>query len=193
MDIINKMYSQLTTAPAILETKKEPFTKEQIKALWNIKDKPYVDTVLILMYTGMRINELLTLKADNIDLINKTITGGSKTSAGKGRIIPIHPRIFDFVKLLTENGKSYLVPDKNNKKMTPQIYYHHWKNVMTQIGAENKTPHECRHTFRSLLDSAKANKRCIDMLMGHKTGDVGERIYTHKTLNELRETIDLLQ
>ena len=31
------------------------------------------------------------------------------------------------------------------------------------------------------------------MLMGHKTGDVGERIYTHKTLNELRETIDLLQ
>ena len=53
----------------------------------------------------------------------------------------------------------------------------------------NHTPHECRHTFRSLLDSAGANKKCIDLMMGHTSKDVGERIYTHKTLDELRDAL----
>ena len=55
------------------------------------------------------------------------------------------------------------------------------------------TPHECRHTFRSRLDSAGANKVAIDLMMGHKSSDVGERVYTHKTLQELKEAINLLK
>lgn len=56
----------------------------------------------------------------------------------------------------------------------------------------NHVPHECRHTFRSRLDSAGANKVCIDRIIGHKSNDVGERVYTHKTLQELKDTIALL-
>ena len=54
------------------------------------------------------------------------------------------------------------------------------------------TTHECRHTFRSKLDSAGANKVAIDRIMGHKSQDVGERIYTHKTIAELKQAIELL-
>jgi len=56
----------------------------------------------------------------------------------------------------------------------------------------NHTPHECRHTFRSCLDSAGANKVSINKLMGHAGADTGERIYTHKTLQELKNTIELI-
>ncbi len=56
----------------------------------------------------------------------------------------------------------------------------------------NHVPHECRHTFRSRLDSAGANKVCMDRMIGHKSSDVGERVYTHKTLQELKDTIALL-
>ena len=55
------------------------------------------------------------------------------------------------------------------------------------------TTHECRHTFRSRLDSLGANKVCIDKIMGHKTNDVGERVYTHKTIQELKKTIELIK
>ena len=55
------------------------------------------------------------------------------------------------------------------------------------------TPHECRHTFRSKLDSAGGNKVCIDRLMGHKSKGTGERVYTHKTLSELQATIELIK
>jgi len=58
--------------------------------------------------------------------------------------------------------------------------------------AVQHTPHNCRHTFRSRLDSAGANKRCIDLMMGHKSKDVGERVYTHKTIDELKAAIELV-
>uniref|UniRef100_UPI0025A01BB4 tyrosine-type recombinase/integrase n=1 Tax=Faecalibaculum rodentium TaxID=1702221 RepID=UPI0025A01BB4 len=56
----------------------------------------------------------------------------------------------------------------------------------------DKTPHEARHTFETLLDNAGGNRKCIDMLMGHKSKDVGNRVYNHKTLKQLRQTIELL-
>lgn len=44
------------------------------------------------------------------------------------------------------------------------------------------TPHKCRHTLWSRLDSAGVNKVCIDLMMGHKSKEVGERVYTYKTV-----------
>lgn len=46
-------------------------------------------------------------------------------------------------------------------------------------------PHEYHHTFCSRLDSASANKVCIDLVMVQKNGDIGKHVYTHKTIDEL--------
>lgn len=62
---------------------------------------------------------------------------------------------------------------------------------MKRLGM-NHVPHECRHTFETRLDAAGGNRRCIDLLMGHTSKDVGNRIYNHKTLSELQSTIELL-
>lgn len=37
-----------------------------------------------------------------------------------------------------------------------------------------------------------ANKVCIDRLMGHKSKGTGERVYTHKNIEELRLNIELI-
>ena len=44
-----------------------------------------------------------------------------------------------------------------------------------------------------LLNNAGGNRKCIDMLMGHKSKDIGNRVYNHKTVKQLRETILLLK
>ena len=54
-------------------------------------------------------------------------------------------------------------------------------------------PHECRHTFETMLDNAGANRKCIDMMMGHVSHDIGNRVYNHKTLDQLKENIELLK
>lgn len=133
---------------------------------------------------------MLTLESDNVDLEQMTMKGGIKTKAGKDRLVPIHPRIENFVRKHKAEGHKYLFT-YNGKKMSASQYYIFWNAIMEQLSMSH-TPHECRHTFRSRLDSAGANKVCIDLMMGHKSLDVGERVYTHKTIEELQSTIILL-
>lgn len=191
MNIIDKMYSQITTAPPIPDTKREPFTPEQIAALWEIADQEWADTVLIYIYTGFRLTELLNMKTEQVNTAERYLQGGVKSASGKGRIVPVHSRIWPFVEKRIQSGDPYLF-SYQGKKISQTQYYVFWKEVMDKIGAD-KTPHEARHTFETNLDNAGGNRKCIDMLMGHKSKDVGNRVYNHKTLDQLRQTVELLQ
>ena len=189
-EIITTKYSELVhTAPASPSTK-SPFTRAELDVLWSNAHALFVDIALILVYTGFRISELLSITPASINIAEQWIKGGSKTDAGRDRIVPIHPLIKNFVEARLDEGNDYLITH-NGRKIEKRSFYDIWRPLMSSLGMSH-TPHECRHTFRSLLDSAGANKRCIDLLMGHTSKDVGERIYTHKTLAELREALLLV-
>ena len=77
-------------------------------------------------------------------------------------------------------------------KIDYSTFWHHFQKIMGYLQM-NHIVHETRHTFRSMLDSAGGNKICIDLIMGHSIqGGIGEKIYTHKTIEELKETILLI-
>ena len=190
IDLINKSYSQLISAAPIPDTEKKPFTDEEVQKLWEHKDEPFVDIVLIYIYTGFRLSELLGMKREDVNLEERTFVGGVKTKSGKGRIVPIHSKIFPLVKRLYDEGNEHLLVTKG-KRVTKDIFYKAWDDTMNSLEMKH-TPHETRHTFRSKLDSANANKKCIDLIMGHKSKEVGERFYTHKNLEELRHAIELI-
>lgn len=63
----------------------------------NVGKYPDIDLILIQCYSGWRPRELCYLRLEDIDLNARTFTGGLKTDAGKNRVVPIHPRIFDLV------------------------------------------------------------------------------------------------
>jgi integrase len=190
LDLCTRCYSSLLTSEPTPETTKKPFSDEEIERLWKISNEPWVDSVLVFLYTGFRISELLGVKIAEVDLNQMTIRGGIKTKAGKNRIVPIHSRILGFVQKRISDGGEYLFAHTGNH-VSKTLFYIFWKKIMQRINA-NHNVHECRHTFRSRLDSAGANKVCIDLIMGHKSNDVGERIYTHKTIQDLREAVELI-
>ncbi len=191
IDLIDKMYSQITTAPPIPDTKRTPFTPEQVSALWDIEDEPWVNTVLIYLYTGFRLTELLGMKTEQVNTKDWYFQGGIKSASGKGRIVPVHEKIKPLVKELVDQGNTYFF-SYQGKKLSQTQYYVFWKEVMNSIDAD-KTPHEARHTFETNLDNAGGNRKCIDMLMGHKSKDVGNRVYNHKTIEQLRDSVNLLK
>ena len=59
--------------------------------------------------------------------------------------------------------------------------------------AQKHSPHDCRYTFTSLLDSAGANEVCIDRLVGHALKSLTKRTYTHKDIEELCAAIELIK
>jgi integrase len=190
LDIATRSYSNLLKVAPAPESTKSPFTETEIQTMWQNQASPWVDSVLFLLYTGFRISELLDLRTENINLETGTMMGGTKTKAGKDRVVPIHSKIRHIVERRVEEGSEYLF-SHNGKKCGDTTYRAFWREIMNTAEMQH-TPHECRHTFRSRLDSAGANKRCIDLMMGHKSKDVGERVYTHKTLEELKTAIELL-
>lgn len=190
-DIIEKMYSQILVADQTPETSRRSFTKQDIDNLWKIQDKPFVNMVLIYLYTGFRRNELTDMKKDQVNLSDMVFVGGSKTKAGKNRVVPIHSRIQPLVLDLMKSDSEYLLTYTNGNKLNNASVHSIWTDVMNMIEVKY-TIHEARHTFETMLDDAGANRKCIDMLMGHKSRDTGNRVYNHKTLDQLRETIELL-
>ena len=190
LDISSCRYSDLLSSEPIPPTSRLPFTNEEIARLWEHQAEEWVDTVLIFIYSGWRISELLALRPEDIDLKAGTMKGGTKTKAGKGRIVPIHPKIRGFVEARLTSNPPRLI-SQNGKPISTTAYRALWAEIMGKLEMQH-TPHECRHTFETLLDAAGGNRRCIDLLMGHTSKDTGNRVYNHKTIEELRATVELI-
>ncbi len=158
------------------------FTSEELKLLWNNVNKfEFIEIILIMIYTSFRPSELFSVK--EIHLNERYMIAGIKTEAGMDRIIPIHKSIAPFV-------KKWLVSNKINEFNYRKINYE-FNKTMAQLNMEH-IPHDCRHTFATMMDNTAANKICIKLIMGHTITDITDGVYTHKSIEQLVETIDLL-
>lgn len=191
MDITSKRYSSLLARDPSPESNRDRISDEVINRIWAHQNYPWVDTILILIYSGWRVSELVYMEKNKVDLQLGTMQGGIKTQAGKDRIVPIHSLIYPMVqRRMAENGK-YLI-QRNGRPIRPNSYRDTiWRPIANHLGIPG-TPHWCRHTFESLLDSAGANRKCIDLMLGHKSKDTGNRIYNHKAVSELKANIELI-
>lgn len=75
-DIVDKNYAEFVEVGEMTTViERKPFTDEEIELLWSNLDKPYVDSILIMIYSGMRIGELLELTPDDINLKERIMIG----------------------------------------------------------------------------------------------------------------------
>jgi integrase len=162
--------------------KKKPFTVREINRLWKQADDENVQDVLILIYTGLRIGEYLSLRPQDIKIRERYLDiRHSKTEAGVRRV-PISQRILPF-----------LAARKRRREICPADTYdafrRRWNRVMKRMSMHH-TPHECRHTLATLLDRAEVNETTVRMILGHARQGVTKGVYTHKSLADLRKVID---
>lgn len=193
MEFVDKSYANLLNLGKNKAVRPhKPFTRQKINKLWNNLAIDGADTVLILIYTGMRIGELLELTKDNIYLRQKYIRiTKSKTKSGL-RIIPIHERILPLItNRMNMNGK-YLICNASGKPYNYSTYCTLWHSIMKQINAKHTT-HDCRHTCATMLDNAEANENAKRKILGHSTGDITDTVYTHKNLKQLRKAINKIK
>lgn len=93
IELTNKSYAPLLSIGKNKQVRPhKPFSRQKINRLWKAVCNDNVDTVLILLYTGMRVGELLHLHKSDVNLRQRFIRiTKSKTISGI-RIIPIHPQ-----------------------------------------------------------------------------------------------------
>lgn len=183
-----------------------PFTKKEIKLLWDLKDgNPYYNVILILIYTGVRIGELLELKKEDVHLEERWFkVQESKTSAGI-REVPIAEKIVPFFEYWTAQNCAYLICTPDNEPFKYRNYYDsYWIALIVQAGMGKLVnepdkekpvfyghrPHDTRHTCISLLTASGVDERIIRKIVGHKGQGVTETVYTHLELPVKLEAIN---
>lgn len=184
---------------------KIPFTKEELQTLWKASEfVPFADIILYACYSGWRPGELIRLKVENVNLNDEYIRGGIKTTAGKNRVVPIHPIVKPIVEKYynqaIEIGSEYLFNDPSKKKgingLSKDQYLSRFNNVIIALNFRTElTPHYTRHTFISMAKSREVNMNeyILKLIVGHDIGDVTEHIYTHREIQDLKAEINKIK
>lgn len=175
-------------------TPKEAFTDLEVEVIKKAASSvEWTDVILILIYTGMRISELLLLTKFSINLKEMLITGGIKTDAGKNRVIPIHPLIYPYIKKWYERGGDRLICNTNGQAMSDRLFREkYYRPTLETLNVRALDPHCCRHTFATRLSKEGANMKSIQELMGHKKYSTTADIYTHTNIDELKKAINMI-
>lgn len=217
-DIIDKGYAQFIPS---ISTKKEikiaknktvekerVFTYEQIDYLWKLTPKSsgrqkelqqqreifIRDFWLMLLYSGMRADEMLSVYTANIFLDDNYLIGGLKTEAGINRQIPIHPAVKHLYEKYYNPNNEFLFMQPNGNKMDYDYYLYHYQHNFRDLHPEvsGHTAHDARHTLRNELRKLNVKDIIINAIIGHSNDDVGEDIYSHISLEEKLEAIKLV-
>jgi len=195
-DIASKNYSEYVDISGGNKDsmgKREPFSQKEISILWdNVYRNRYMQIPLMLIYSGVRISELLDLKKEDIHLNERYFdVVSSKTDAGI-RKVPIAEKVYKFYEEWFNHSKcQYLLCTENNKRLLYRNYYDaYWTPVMKELVMQHR-PHDTRHTCISLLASAEISQTIIKTIVGHSGAmTLTERVYTHLEIEKLVEAIN---
>ena len=166
------------------------FTNETIQEIISNKEFTTEDllTLKIALYSGMRLEEIGTLRLDNIK-DHCFISIDAKSN--KEKIIPIHKSIIDEIILRTKskNKLDYLIFKNSKSQSRVEV-------IRTKLNRKLKsmydlTVHKTRATFRTYLENTTAKESFINELMGHSQSGTGNKVYVkNRSVDIKREIIN---
>lgn len=190
-DMIEKNIAAYLEPQQPQRKKRVPFTVEQIEQIKRFNHK-YTDIVVILLYSGLRINELLGMKKENVNLQQRVMVGGLKTRAGINRVIPIHDYIYPIIERYYNNSNKYLIEHNGRPVVYRTFMTVFWARLKEYLNTE-QTPHCTRHTFVTYVDKCELNKIMLKKIVGHETRDITDDVYNHKGITDLLTEINKLE
>lgn len=190
----------------VKKTKNEhiPFTDEEMELLWmHLGNIEGIDVLLIQCYSGWRPQELGLLRLEDIDLENGFMTGGIKTAAGAGRIVPIHSRIEGLVRQRYLEAKklnstylfNYMDPKTpDDTQMTYSRFNKCFNAIVKRLNLNpDHRPHDGRKHFVTKAKEAHLDEYAIKYIIGHSITDITEKVYTQRNTNWLKSEIEKIK
>lgn len=157
-DYIEKNYARYVVFEDKRDTRetKIPYSKDDIKNLFSNDSNIIAQSILVMIYTGMRPSELLQLKKENIYLDERYMIGGIKTKNGINCMISIHECIAKYIKNIMN---SELI----GMKYSAYLYQY---NQFKKTQKFKSTPHSGKHTFATLANEYDLNEFLVKKIMG---------------------------
>lgn len=194
--------------PKAREKKVECFSKqEQAKLEEFVMHSPQIKYcgILLTLYTGLRIGELLALEWSDIDFKNgflqvtKTCydswvdgqyvkaTDAPKTDSAC-RIIPVPPPILKVLASVQKRSKSrYVVSRNSGENVSCRGYQFNFGSVLKKLGIPHRGFHSLRHTFATRAIECGVDVKTLSEIMGHSNPVITLKRYTHSMMEHKEE------
>lgn len=170
----------------------DPFTQLEVTAILNACEGHIRNLFQFAFWTGLRTSELIALRWEDIDLVNRTLSvrrakvrkqvKAPKTKAGRRTIQLLEPA-FDALQAqrqysLLQGAEVFLNPRTGEAWLHDgQIRKTAWQPTLKRAEVRYRYPYQTRHTFASTLLSAGENPVWVASMMGHKDWAMIVRTY----------------
>ena len=158
--------------------------------------------ILLCLYTGLRIGELLGLEWSDVDFengiihVNKTVyrekdkTGtwqlivDSPKTKSSARDIPLPKYIVKLLKMQSKVSKSvYVVENKKGERMSTRSYQYVFESLTRKANVRKLNFHALRHTFATRALECGMDIKTLSEIMGHKNASITLNRYAHSMMD----------
>ena len=196
-DVCNKNYAEFVDIVKYKDRNpnkrdKNKFDKYELERIWMQQEDKYYQIVLMLIYSGVRISEMLDLLKSDVHIEEQFFDViDSKTENGI-RKVPIADKVLPFFKAwYNDTDSKYLLHTENGEQFKYRNYYDSYFTPLMENLGFDKTTHCCRHTCISMLAEAKVSQTIIKKIVGHSGAmTLTEKVYTHLDVKELIDAIN---
>jgi integrase len=143
----------------------------------------------LLLFTGCRLSEILTLRWDEVDLENQCLRlRESKTGA---KVVYLPSAAIEVLSVIEQqdNNPFVIVGAKRGSHLVN--LQKPWRRIRANAGLEDVRIHDLRHSFASVAAASGLSLPIIGALLGHTQPQTTQR-YAHLVGDPLREAVDLI-
>lgn len=204
LKMINSDLFSLVYRPRIKQKEITAFTIEEQKCLEDyclMSNRPNYFGIILCLYTGIRIGELLALSWDDIDFdnhllyIRHTLSTYSKDNhmercleepktMNSKRIIPLSSTLINHLKKIKKQSTSrYVITTKKNRLVDVRSYQRTYERILVKCQIKYKNFHCLRHTFATRALELGVDIKTLSELLGHSNASITLNRYAHSMMN----------
>lgn len=166
--------------------------------------------IVICLYTGLRIGELLALEWSDIDFAkaeltvsrtchdgkNKSgiycrITDTPKTSHSR-RVIPLPKQLLPILREMKKQSDSPYVIGGKSGELSVRSYQRSFELLQKNLGIPRRGFHSLRHTFATRAIECGMDIKSLSEILGHKNPMITLNRYVHSLMEHKRSMMDKL-
>lgn len=151
-------------------------------------NRPVCNIAILLLGTGCRLNEILSCRKSDIDVVNRVFRIAASNSKSKRiRTVPLNDASLDIILKQVEDTKGFdylFVNHQTGKPYTSIMKV--WTRLRNKAGLPHLRIHDLRHSFASFLVNSGRTLYEVQQILGHSQSIVTER-YAHLSTKTLQD------
>ena len=167
------------------------------------KDKLY--GIILCLYSGLRIGELIALQWSDIDFAKGILTVSKschdskdgliidepKTATSR-RVIPLPRQLLPILNGIKKGSNSLFAVSANGKPVSVRSYQRSFELLLKKIKIPHKGFHSLRHTFATRALECGMDVKTLSEILGHKNPTVTLNRYAHSLMEHKADMMNKL-